>query len=116
MAAHHFNLYHRYFVFIYIRDVFHAYRMPKKLMRLQQNILCPAWSSLQIKPNTKPIELILPSSAQAWHFTPIWSRVNGYLIRYLVDIGDRVKAGDLLAEIDTPETDQASSSKRKPIW
>jgi RND family efflux transporter MFP subunit len=61
---------------------------------------------MQIKPNTKPIELVLPSSAQAWHITPIWSRVNGYLIRYLVDIGDVVKVGDLLAEIDTPETDE----------
>ncbi len=59
---------------------------------------------MQLKPNTKPIELILPSSAQAWHITPIWARVNGYLIRYLVDIGDAVKVGDLLAEIDTPET------------
>lgn len=59
----------------------------------------------EIKPNLKPIELVLPSSAQAWHITPIWSRVNGYLVRYLVDIGDSVKEGDLLAEIDTPETD-----------
>lgn len=42
---------------------------------------------MHIQPNTKPIELILPSSAQAWHFTSIWSRVNGYLIRYLVDMG-----------------------------
>ncbi len=66
----------------------------------------PRVSIMQIKPNTKPIELILPSSAQAWHITPIWSRVNGYLIRYLVDIGDRVKEGDLMAEIDTPETDE----------
>lgn len=62
---------------------------------------------LKITPNTKAIELILPSSAQAWHITPIWARVNGYLIRFLVDIGDVVKEGDLLAEIDTPETDQA---------
>lgn len=61
---------------------------------------------MQIQPNTKPIDLILPSSAQAWHITPIWSRVNGYLMRYLVDIGDVVKKGDLLAEIDTPETDE----------
>ncbi len=60
----------------------------------------------EIKPNTKPIELILPSSAQAWHITPIWARTNGYLIDYLVDIGDVVKAGDLLAEIDTPEIDE----------
>ncbi len=66
----------------------------------------PKVSIMQLRPNTKPIELILPSSAQAWHLTPIWARVNGYLLRYLVDIGDFVKEGDLLAEIDTPETDQ----------
>lgn len=66
----------------------------------------PKVTILQLVPNTKPIELILPSSAQAWHITPIWSRVNGYLLRWLVDIGDPVKTGDLLAEIDTPETDQ----------
>lgn len=59
-----------------------------------------------IKPNTQPIELILPSSAQAWHITPIWARTTGYLIQFLVDIGDVVKQGDLLAEIDTPEIDQ----------
>lgn len=61
---------------------------------------------MNMVPNTKPLSLVLPSSAQAWHFTPIWARVNGYLLRYLVDIGDTVKKGDLLAEIDTPETDQ----------
>lgn len=66
----------------------------------------PQVSLIQLKPNTKQIELILPSSAAAWHITPIWARVNGYLHRYLVDIGDLVKAGDLLAEIDTPETDE----------
>lgn len=70
----------------------------------QDNV--PRVSLFPLKPNTKPLELILPSSAQAWHITPIWSRVNGYLIRYLVDIGDEVKMGDLLAEIDTPETDE----------
>lgn len=66
----------------------------------------PRVSVMQVKPNNTPIPLVLPSSAQAWHYTPIWSRVNGYIIRYLVDIGDVVKEGDLLVEIDTPETDQ----------
>jgi RND family efflux transporter MFP subunit len=66
----------------------------------------PKVSVREIKPNTKAIELVLPTSAQAWHITPIWSRVNGYLLRYLVDIGDMVKTGDLIAEIDTPETDE----------
>lgn len=66
----------------------------------------PRVTLMKIEPNTNPIELVLPSSAQAWHHTPIWSRVNGYIVRYLVDIGDKVKKGDLLAEIDTPETDE----------
>lgn len=58
------------------------------------------------KSETKPIDLVLPSSAEALHITPLWARTNGYLARYLVDIGDHVKEGDLLAEIDTPEVDQ----------
>jgi len=66
----------------------------------------PQVTVMRLEPNTKPIELILPSSAQAWHITPIWSRVNGYLINFYHDIGDMVKEGDLLADIDTPETDQ----------
>lgn len=66
----------------------------------------PRVTVMAIQPNEKPIELTLPSSVQAWHYTPVWSRVNGYLLRYLVDIGDMVKTGELLAEIDTPETDQ----------
>ncbi|PJD93010.1 MAG: efflux transporter periplasmic adaptor subunit [Parachlamydia sp.] len=58
------------------------------------------------KSETKPIDLVLPSSAEALHITPLWARTNGYLARYLVDIGDHVKEGELLAEIDTPEVDQ----------
>lgn len=78
----------------------------KKIDALAAEDPLPRVPTMQIKANTKPIELILPSSAQAWHITPIWARVNGYLMRYEVDIGDVVKAGDLLAEIDTPETDE----------
>ncbi len=78
----------------------------KKIDDLASKTSLPKVVVMQIHPNTKPIELILPSSAQAWHITPIWSRVNGYLIHYFVDIGDVVKQGDLLAELDTPETDE----------
>lgn len=78
----------------------------KKIDALASEKDPPKVTVMQIKPNTKPIELTLPSSAQGWHITPIWARVNGYLLRYLVDIGDAVKEGELLAEIDTPETDQ----------
>ena len=51
-------------------------------------------------------ELTLPASIQALRETTIYARTNGYLKRWLVDIGDRVNAGQLLAEIETPELDQ----------
>lgn len=82
------------------------YTNNQKIEALAKENPLPEVSVLRLERNLKPIELVLPTSAQAYHITPIWARVNGYLIRYLADIGDAVKAGDLLAEIDTPETDE----------
>jgi RND family efflux transporter MFP subunit len=55
---------------------------------------------------TGPQELVLPGEIQAWYTAPILSRVNGYVKAWHKDIGAHVKAGDLLAEIDTPDLDQ----------
>lgn len=59
-------------------------------------------------PNTAALagDIVLPGNVQAYLETPIYARTNGYLRRWYVDIGGRVKAGELLAEIDTPEVDQ----------
>jgi RND family efflux transporter MFP subunit len=51
-------------------------------------------------------ELILPGNVQAFTETPIYSRTNGYLKKWYFDIGSRVRKGQLLAEIETPEVDQ----------
>lgn len=48
-------------------------------------------------------EIQLPSNVIAWHEATIFARTSGYVIKWLVDIGARVKAGDLLAIIDIPE-------------
>jgi RND family efflux transporter MFP subunit len=47
-----------------------------------------------------------PANIRAYVETPIYARTNGYLKRWLVDIGAKVQPGQLLAEIDTPEVDQ----------
>ncbi|HEX7417563.1 MAG TPA: efflux RND transporter periplasmic adaptor subunit [Steroidobacteraceae bacterium] len=52
------------------------------------------------------LELVLPGNVQANYDAPIYARTNGYLKRWLVDIGTPVKAGQLLAEIEAPEVDQ----------
>lgn len=50
--------------------------------------------------------LVLPGSVQALEDTVLYPRVNGYVRRWLVDIGDKVEEGQVLAEIDTPELDR----------
>jgi multidrug efflux system membrane fusion protein len=57
-------------------------------------------------------ELVLPGSLQAFEESPIYARTNGYLVRWYKDIGSRVKEGDLLATIDTPEVDQELNQTR----
>jgi RND family efflux transporter MFP subunit len=51
-------------------------------------------------------EIVLPGTTQAFTDTPIYARTNGYLKSWYFDIGARVSKGQLLAEIETPETDQ----------
>lgn len=48
----------------------------------------------------------LPGTLQGFIESPIYARSNGYLLHWYKDIGSRVKKGDLLADIDTPEIDQ----------
>jgi RND family efflux transporter MFP subunit len=51
-------------------------------------------------------EVALPGTMQAYSDAPIYARTNGYLKRWYANIGAHVRAGQLLAEIDTPEIDQ----------
>jgi RND family efflux transporter MFP subunit len=51
-------------------------------------------------------EIILPGNIQAFEDAPIYARTNGYLRKWYVDIGAHVTAGQLLADIDTPEVEQ----------
>ena len=49
--------------------------------------------------------LVLPGTVQAWYEAPIYARVPGYLKEWRFDFGARVKKGDVLAEIETPDLD-----------
>jgi len=56
--------------------------------------------------NPKPVDLVLPGSVQANQATTLYARSNGFLGKWLVDIGDNVKQGQTLAIIETPDLDQ----------
>ena len=49
--------------------------------------------------------LVLPGNVWPWHEAPIYARTSGYIKKWYVDIGDKVKEGQLLATIETPELD-----------
>src|ERR1700734_3166783 len=54
----------------------------------------------------KIIPLQLPGQTRAYIEAPIFAQTSGYLKKWYFDIGAKVKAGDVLAEIDTPQVDQ----------
>ena len=70
-----------------------------------------------IHPTVEPgqEDLVLPSTTQAYVESPIYARTNGYLVRWYHDIGSRVKKGELLADIDTPEVDQQLSQAKADL-
>ncbi|GAB2588280.1 efflux RND transporter periplasmic adaptor subunit [Dyella jejuensis] len=65
--------------------------------------------TVRLAPPSDPAKehiMTLPGHLDAWYSAPIHARVGGYLKNWYKDIGDKVKAGDVLATIDTPELDQ----------
>lgn len=61
-----------------------------------------------IQPTVAPgvTKLSLPAAVHAYFATTLFARTSGYVNRWFVDIGDRVKSGQLLASIDAPELEQ----------
>jgi len=70
-----------------------------------------------IQPRTEPAAepLVLPGTLQAAVEAPIYARTSGYLVRWYHDIGSRVRKGDVLAELDTPEIDQQLRQARADL-
>jgi RND family efflux transporter MFP subunit len=66
----------------------------------------PTVSVVPVKLAPPTQELVLPGTVEAWAEAPLYARTNGYLKKWNYDIGAQVKAGDVLAEIETPEVDQ----------
>jgi RND family efflux transporter MFP subunit len=60
-------------------------------------------------------ELDLPGQTAAWYESTIYARVNGYVGEWMADIGDRVKKGQLLATIETPELDAELAAARSQL-
>ena len=77
-----------------------------ELLRVAMNSAIPFVNVAHPKSGAAEEEIELPGNTQAFTDTPIYARTNGYVKHWYVDIGARVRQGQLLAEIETPELDQ----------
>src|SRR5216684_8758176 len=85
------------------------------LARATEQSAIPIVNVVHPKRGAPTSEIILPGGAQAFVDAPIYARTNGYLKNCYFDIGARVKQGQLLAEIETPEVDQQLEQARSEL-
>lgn len=75
----------------------------------------PVVATVQPQPLGAGAALQLPGRLEAYASAPIHARTSGYLKDWKVDIGAHVKAGQLLAEIETPDVDQQLAQARADL-
>ncbi len=79
------------------------------------DLAIPSVSIIHPKLGAPRTEIVLPGNIQAFTDSPIYARTNGYLKNWYADIGARVKKGQLLADIETPEVDQQLDQARADL-
>ncbi len=75
----------------------------------------PVVSVISLDANRQAGDLTLPGNVQAFNSAPLYARVSGYLKKWYVDIGTKVRAGQPLAEIDVPDQDQQLAQARADL-
>ena len=79
------------------------------------DLAIPTVSVTQPKLGAPQQEIVIPGDMQPFADAPIFARTSGYLKKWYSDIGANVKAGQLLAEIDSPEIDQQLQQARADL-
>lgn len=95
--------------------IFERHASEAALSQVTQQASVLSVSVVHPTPGSQADDLALPGNVQAFTEAPIYSRTNGYLKKWYYDIGSRVRKGQLLAEIETPEVDQQLSQSRAEL-
>ena len=90
-------------------------RAKEALQKETYDLAVPTVNVTHPKQGAPQTEIVLPGNMQAFTESPIYARTSGYLKKWYVDIGGRVKTGQLLAEIETPEVDQQLQQARSQL-
>jgi RND family efflux transporter MFP subunit len=75
----------------------------------------PVVNTVRVRRAASTSELVLPGNVEAITDAPIYARADGYVRRRYVDIGDHVKRGQIMAEIETPDLDQQVRQARASL-
>jgi RND family efflux transporter MFP subunit len=102
-------------VAIIIAGIVPRKRAEADLVKETEEMAIPSVSVVHPKRSAPANEVVLPANVQAYIDSPIYSRTNGYLRKWYVDIGGHVKQGQLLADIETPEVDQQLRQARSDL-
>jgi RND family efflux transporter MFP subunit len=90
-------------------------RAETTLRAVTDQMAVPSVSVVATKQTAPATEIILPGNMQSFISSPIYARTDGYLKKWYFDIGAHVKAGELLAVIQTPEVDEQLSQARSTL-
>jgi len=90
-------------------------RAQSKLAVAAQEVSHPTVTVTNVSRLTSSVQLSLPGDVRAYEETRLYARADGYLLRWHNDIGAKVQAGQVLAEIDTPELDQELNQSRAAL-
>jgi multidrug efflux pump subunit AcrA (membrane-fusion protein) len=75
----------------------------------------PVVTAARVKRAPEKVEVVLPGTTSALVEASIFARASGYVSKRYADMGDQVKEGQLLAEIETPELDQQAAQARAAV-
>jgi RND family efflux transporter MFP subunit len=101
------------FLVVIVLRYFHAHAVAKAGETAYST--APPVDVVIARPATVGQDLVLPGETAAWYETTIYARVNGYVAKWLVDIGDHVQKGQVLASVETPELDAELEAARAQL-
>jgi RND family efflux transporter MFP subunit len=81
----------------------------------QERDFVPTLRVATVEPSPATVSVSLPGTTAAFATASIYARATGYIAKRQVDIGDRVKAGDLLAQLSVPEIDDQISQNEATL-
>lgn len=90
-------------------------RAKREVMEQSKELATPTVLVTQPTRSQAGPDLALPAEVRPREEAAVYARANGYLKRWVVDLGSRVEAGQLLAEIDTPELNQELARSKAEI-